>query len=199
MSPTKLLISVHSHPRLEVDWWGSPWTNWEAETGFGVDSWPYAALPQLLDIRKHQIISNSSKPGEKFIHSKVITQIKIVLWKWLYAVEPHGFCIYIFFLKKRAIPGLFYLFSLFQYTVDSKQMSNNFLPMTGFKPRTSGIGSNRSTNWATQPMPWATQPLPKNLHFRQGFRFRLSPLASNLQVLSRYHCIDNLAAKYANI
>ena len=38
-------------------------------------------------------------------------------------------------------------FSLF----DSKQMFNinKFLPMTGFEPRTSGIGSNHSTNWAT--------------------------------------------------
>ena len=26
---------------------------------------------------------------------------------------------------------------------------NKFLPMTGFEPRTSGIGSNCSTNWAT--------------------------------------------------
>ena len=26
--------------------------------------------------------------------------------------------------------------------------------MTGFKPRTSGIGSDRSTNWATQPLPY---------------------------------------------
>ena len=25
--------------------------------------------------------------------------------------------------------------------------------MTGFEPRTSGIGSDRSTNWATQPLP----------------------------------------------
>ena len=32
-------------------------------------------------------------------------------------------------------------------------MFNNFLPMTGFEPRTSGIGSDRSTNWATQPLP----------------------------------------------
>ena len=24
--------------------------------------------------------------------------------------------------------------------------------MTGFEPRTSGIGSDRSTNWATQPL-----------------------------------------------
>ena len=55
-------------------------------------------------------------------------------------------------LKKWAIPGLFFsLFSSFQYTVDSKQMFNinKFLLMTGFEPRTSGIGSDRSTNWAT--------------------------------------------------
>ena len=25
--------------------------------------------------------------------------------------------------------------------------------MTGFEPRTSDIGSDRSTNWATQPLP----------------------------------------------
>ena len=52
---------------------------------------------------------------------------------------------------KWAIPGLLSLFSFFQYTVDSKQMFyiNKFLPMTGFEPRTSGIGSNRSTNWTT--------------------------------------------------
>ena len=50
------------------------------------------------------------------------------------------------------MPGLFFsLFSSFQYTVDRIQMFkiNKFLPMTGFEPRTSGIGSNRSTNWAT--------------------------------------------------
>ena len=42
-------------------------------------------------------------------------------------------------------------FPSFQYTVDSKQMFNinKFLLMTWFKPQTSGIGSNCSTNWAT--------------------------------------------------
>ena len=40
----------------------------------------------------------------------------------------------------------FSLFSSFQYTVDSKQMFYKFLPMTGFEPRTSGMGSKRSTN-----------------------------------------------------
>ena len=47
----------------------------------------------------------------------------------------------------------FSLFSSFQYTVDSKQMFNKFLPMTGFEPRTYGIGSDRSTNWATTTAP----------------------------------------------
>ena len=51
-------------------------------------------------------------------------------------------------------PAIFFFFSSFQYTVDSKQMFNinTFLPMTGFEPRTSGIRGNRSTNWAT-PLP----------------------------------------------
>ena len=54
----------------------------------------------------------------------------------------------LFFLKW-AIPGLFTLFfRLFntQLTVNKMFNKNHFLPMTGFEPRTSGIGSNRSTN-----------------------------------------------------
>ena len=54
-------------------------------------------------------------------------------------------------LKNGPFPATFSLFLSFKYTVDSKQMFNinQFLPMTGFEPRTPGIGSNRSTNWAT--------------------------------------------------
>ena len=52
------------------------------------------------------------------------------------------------FLKNGPFPASFSLFSSFQYTVDSKQMFdiNKFLLMTGFELRTSGIGSNHSTN-----------------------------------------------------
>ena len=54
------------------------------------------------------------------------------------------------FIKNGPFPASFSLYSSFQYTVDSKQMfiMNKFLPMTGFEPRTSGIGSDHSTNWA---------------------------------------------------
>ena len=57
--------------------------------------------------------------------------------------------------KNGQFPASFSLFPSFQCTVDSKQMFNinKFLLMTGFEPRTSGIGSDRSTNWATQPLP----------------------------------------------
>ena len=56
---------------------------------------------------------------------------------------------------------LFSLFSSFQYTVDRNKCSiyKFFLPMTGFEPRTSGFGSNRSTNWATQPRPIFISPI----------------------------------------
>ena len=48
-----------------------------------------------------------------------------------------------------AIPGLFFFIFVFsvQLTVNIDQYK--FLPMTGFKPQTSGIGSDRSTNCAT--------------------------------------------------
>ena len=43
---------------------------------------------------------------------------------------------------------LFIYFRLFN-TVDNKQMFNKILPMTGVELGTSGIKSDRSTNWAT--------------------------------------------------
>ena len=46
--------------------------------------------------------------------------------------------------------GLFFLyFRLFNKTFDSKQMFDKSLPMTGFEPRISGVGGDRSTNWPT--------------------------------------------------
>ena len=44
-------------------------------------------------------------------------------------------------------PLFFFIFVFsIQLTVNVRY---KFLPMTGFEPRTSGIGSDRSTNWAT--------------------------------------------------
>ena len=40
---------------------------------------------------------------------------------------------------------IFLYFRLFN-TVDSKNVQYNYLLMTGFEPRTPGVGSNRSTN-----------------------------------------------------
>ena len=37
----------------------------------------------------------------------------------------------------------------FPFIVDSKQMFDKNLPMTGFKALISGVGGNCSTNWAT--------------------------------------------------
>ena len=53
-----------------------------------------------------------------------------------------------FFKKLGHSRPLFIYFHLFN-TVDNKQMLNKILPMTGVEPRTSGIESVRSTNWAT--------------------------------------------------
>ena len=69
----------------------------------------------------------------------------------------YSFSLYIYFslslslsLFKLAIIGLFFLyFHLFNLQLTAKQCSMLILPMTGFEPRTSGVGSDRSTNWAT--------------------------------------------------
>ena len=50
---------------------------------------------------------------------------------------------------KLAIPGLFLLYFRLFNTVDSKQMFDKSLPMTGFEQQISGVGGDRSTNWAT--------------------------------------------------
>ena len=66
------------------------------------------------------------------------------------AVIGHGMLWMSIFLKC-AIPGLFFLIFVFsiQLTVN---VQYKILQMTGFEPRASGIGSERSTNWAT-PLP----------------------------------------------
>ena len=56
------------------------------------------------------------------------------------------------FLKNEPFPPSFFFIFVFLITVDSK-CSIYFLPMTGFEPRTSGIGSDCSTNWATTTAP----------------------------------------------
>ena len=49
---------------------------------------------------------------------------------------------------------LFLYFRLFNTQLIVKKCSIEFfLPMTGFEPWTFGIGSDHSTNWATQPLP----------------------------------------------
>ena len=53
-----------------------------------------------------------------------------------------------------AIPGLF-LF-IFAFSIElTVNVQYKFLPMTGFKPGTSEMGSDHSTNWATTTAQWA--------------------------------------------
>ena len=62
---------------------------------------------------------------------------------WLLQMNFHMISLLTF-----AIPGLFFLIFVFSIQL-IVNVQYNFLPMTGFKPRTSGIRSDRSTNWAT--------------------------------------------------
>ena len=69
-------------------------------------------------------------------------------YHWAPAI-PFNFCKTLIVFIKWAIPGLFFIYFCLFNTVDNKQMFNKILPMTGVKPRISGIGIDRSTNWAT--------------------------------------------------
>ena len=55
------------------------------------------------------------------------------------------FCLFLFFFHKMGHSRPLFCLS----TVNSKYVHYKISPMTGFEPWTSGIGSNRSTNWAT--------------------------------------------------
>ena len=60
---------------------------------------------------------------------------------------------------KLANPGLFFFIFVFSIQLTEKHQYK-FLPMTRFELRTSGVGSNRSTNWAT-----TTAPKTRFLHW----------------------------------
>ena len=55
--------------------------------------------------------------------------------------------------KNGPFPASFSLFSSFQYSWQLINIQYKSLLMTGLEPRISGVGSNRSTNWATTTAP----------------------------------------------
>ena len=85
-------------------------------------------------------------------------------------------------VKKWAIHGLFFLISVFsiQFTVN---IQYKFLPMTGFEPWTSGIRSDRSTNWATTTAPQKDSFLYLFSSLRLNFELFLKPSPDPLLLL----------------
>ena len=70
------------------------------------------------------------------------------------------------FIFRMAIPGLFF-FNFVLSTVNGKHVHFKILPMAGFEWRTSGIGSDRSANWATTASPslfYSYSSLPSTTH-----------------------------------
>ena len=83
----------------------------------------------------------------KYNQVKLVASCTVMIPPTVSVLSPtHPYHSFVFF--KWAIPGLFFFIFVFsiQLTVNVRY---KFLPMTGFEPRTSGIGSDRSTNWAT--------------------------------------------------
>ena len=74
-------------------------------------------------------------------HGKIITKIEIFKSK----LFPKNKIILRYYLNGPC-PASFSLFSSFQYSWQW-MLNTKMLPMTGFVPRTSGFGSDRSTNW----------------------------------------------------
>ena len=64
----------------------------------------------------------------------------------------------------------FFVFS----AVDSKYVHYKFLPLTAFKLRSSGIGSDHSANWATPDGKMLSNHSSKILNLKQSILFFLS-------------------------
>ena len=119
-------------------------------------------LPKYLIILVHKLVSSGPEtiitslrsqfmPAK--LRSKCFNGQRLIL-RNLFFLNSHlraRYALNTSVFKNGPSPTSFSLFSSFQYTVDSKKMFNinKFLLMTGFEMRTSGIGSNLSTNWAT--------------------------------------------------
>ena len=63
-------------------------------------------------------------------------------------IEDFNLAICMSFSKIGPFPASFSLFFVFS-TVNCKYVHYKILPLTGFEPQTSGVGSNLSANWAT--------------------------------------------------
>ena len=77
--------------------------------------------------------------------------------------------------KNGPFPASFFFIFVFQYTVDRKQMFNinKFLPMTGFEPRTSGIGSDQLSHTTTALYFTLCFMLTKKIYLAKRFTQRL--------------------------
>ena len=82
-----------------------------------------------FDFRNRFVCKIAFLPERPFCHLFVISAFLIVLKNW-------------------AIPGLFFFIFVLS-TVSSKYAHYRILLVTGFEPWISGIGGDRSANWAT--------------------------------------------------
>ena len=88
------------------------------------------------------------------IHNLLLSYGPVLCYTIILGTTHSVFLILLFWIIKTkvatffevAFPGLFFFIFVFsiQLTVNAQY---NFLQMTGFEPRTSGVESDRSTNW----------------------------------------------------
>ena len=83
-------------------------------------------MPGLTHLKKNLCLVKTYHMTASFLPEWSSTQVEHLIFKW-------------------AIPGLFFFIFVFsiQLTVN---VQYKILPMTGFEPQTTGIGSNCSTN-----------------------------------------------------
>ena len=109
-----------------------------------IDSWSFSATNVTYTLL-------IDRPGT----SHRLTRVRIV-WRsvldWIWKAKgprPPASCRNaIVFLKNGHSRPIFLYFRIFN-TLTENNVQYKSLPMTGFEPQTSGIGSNGSTNWAT--------------------------------------------------
>ena len=76
---------------------------------------------------------------------------------------------------------LFLYFRLFN-TLDSKQMFDKILPMTGFEPQISGVEGDHSTHWATTTVHEGRYSLGKRVKRRSISTFKITSWKTSISL-----------------
>ena len=135
---------------------------WNSQFQYGIQV-PYTYRYLSLQVGIPQRCLERFENTQLYLWNTVSILVNFLLNTIGYRVGMNIHCLATLFFKKMGHSRpLFLYFRLFN-TVDSKQMFDKSLPMSGFELRIFGVGGDRSANWATTTAPFGSGLNEQNL------------------------------------